>query len=158
VPEDTTSAPPLAPVRLIVLVMIAGQVMFGAVSLILAPIQPDPDGMEQILLIALATLVIAALMASLVLGAVVVAPLRRDTQKSSDPQAVFGAFNTLTLIRAALYEGFGLFGVVVYLLVAGKPALAAPALAVILLVLGMPTQEKFHRFRGSISNTNPYAG
>lgn len=63
------------------------------------------------------------------------------------PQEYF----TLTLIPAALAEGFGLFGAIVYLLSASPLALLAPVIGCMLIVALRPTRWKYDNFVESVS-------
>ena len=64
---------------------------------------------------------------------------------------------TLTLIRSAMAEGLGLFGLVIGLVTDTQAAFAAPVLALIILGAGFPTRDKLTQLTASITGRNPYA-
>jgi hypothetical protein len=56
------------------------------------------------------------------------------------------SYSMLTIIGGALAEGFGLFGTVVFLLTGSWPALAAPAIALVVLAAAFPSRDRLNRF------------
>jgi hypothetical protein len=56
------------------------------------------------------------------------------------------AYFVLTLIPAALAEGFALFGAVIYFVTASPLALLGPLLGVAVLIALLPTRYKFDSF------------
>ncbi|HEX8875960.1 MAG TPA: hypothetical protein VF777_04370 [Phycisphaerales bacterium] len=80
----------------------------------------------------------------------------RRVWQSSDPVEVkerklFNGYSVLSILRAALAEGFGLFGVVTFFLTAQWITLAAPAIAIALIVATMPSQARYERFLASVT-------
>jgi hypothetical protein len=71
---------------------------------------------------------------------------------------VLPAFHTLTLIRSAMAEGFGLFGLVIIMVTGAKLALVAPVLALVVLVLGFPARHRLTALTSILTGRNPYAG
>jgi hypothetical protein len=61
------------------------------------------------------------------------------------------SYSMLTIIGAALAEGFGLFGTVVFLLTGSWPALAAPAIAFVVLAAAFPSRDRLNRFVTAIT-------
>lgn len=156
--DDFGSNVPLAPTRLIVLAMIAGIVIFAGVSLVLAPLIPNPGSMEKMLLVALGAVGLAQISGYFALRTVTLSRVRQQfaDNPSAQPAEAFPAYHTLTLIRSAMSESFGLFGVVIFLLTGNYMSLAAGAVSVILLVAGMPTLDGFHRFHENATGANPF--
>lgn len=64
---------------------------------------------------------------------------------------LFNGYSVLATLRAALAEGFGLFGLVTFFLTAQWPALIAPAAAVAFIVATMPSQSRYERFLESVT-------
>ncbi len=98
--------------------------------------------------------------AYVVVRATTMARLRRLVQESppADDAAAraLPAMATLTLIGAAMAEGFGLFGGTVFLITAAREALLAPAIALVLLVLKIPTQDKLAAFAADAAGQRVY--
>lgn len=143
----------LRALQLIILAMMAGVLAVGVVAVALGSritIQPE---LAPLLLAILALFGAAELPVYFVVRARVLAGLRdsveasRDTDTDTDAASrVFPAMATLTIIGGAMAEGFGLFGGVICLLTGNRAALAAPAIALVLLVLRVPTQDKLSAF------------
>lgn len=82
----------------------------------------------------------------------------RRVWQSPDPvdareRKLFNGYSVLSILRAALAEGFGLFGVVTFFLTAQWIALVAPAVAIGLIVATMPSQERYERFLQSVTGS-----
>lgn len=78
--------------------------------------------------------------------------------QSPDPvdvreRKLFNGYSVLCVLRAAMAEGFGLFGVVTFFLTAQWIALAAPAVALAIIVATMPSQSRYERFLASVTGT-----
>jgi hypothetical protein len=78
--------------------------------------------------------------------------------QSPDPidvreRKLFNGYSVLSTLRAALAEGFGLFGVVTFFLTAQWPALIATAGAVAFIIATMPLQSRYERFLESVTRS-----
>jgi hypothetical protein len=78
--------------------------------------------------------------------------------QSPDPidvreRKLFNGYSVLSTLRAALAEGFGLFGVVTFFLTAQWPALIAAAGAVAFIIATMPSQSRYERFLESVTRS-----
>jgi disulfide bond formation protein DsbB len=147
--------------QIIVGAMMAGLLIFGIIALAVGPLgMPDP-AMTGILLAVLAFLGATELIGYLVLRTVMLGKLRTDAAQGAlgeDPeQSVLPVWSTLTLIRSAMTEGWGLFGSVITLLAAPPLAMGAIVLALALLGLGFPTRDKLTQLTVNITGQNPYA-
>jgi hypothetical protein len=58
---------------------------------------------------------------------------------------------SLRIIAAAMAEGFGLFGIVIFLVTGTAIALAAPVLALVILTRLVPTRDRISRFLAELS-------
>lgn len=160
-PEDTDLGPKLTPLRIIVIAMVTGMLLFGAVALGLGPLIPQDAALAKILLLALGGVGAAELIGFLALRAVVTGAIRRKIATANRTPAdseLFPGYATLTLVRSAMCEGFGLFAITVLLLTGNKAALLAAGLPLVLLVIGMPSLDAFRQFRDRVTNANPYSG
>ncbi|TWT41890.1 hypothetical protein RAS1_30140 [Phycisphaerae bacterium RAS1] len=70
---------------------------------------------------------------------------------ATSPVNLESEYFSLTLVAAALGEGFALFGAVLYLLTASPLALAAPAAGAAVILLMLPTRDKFERFADNVT-------
>jgi len=114
--------------------------------------QPQP-GLESLLLVLAILWPVTAGASLLIKGAMVKQARTRWEAEggSGDDNALFPHFMSMTIVRAALLEGPGLFGAVTYLMT-GKPlALIAPALSIAALGLMFPTEEKFRELVRSVT-------
>ena len=159
---DTETDAVLRVLRIIIAAMMMGIIAFGVVVAILvgADIVEEDAQLAKILLIALAAVGAAELPAYFGVRAAMLGNLRRagGEGKPEDASSVSlaGGFNTLTLIGAALAEGFSLFGLVVVLVSGQWLALAAPLVGLILLARQFPTRDKFNQFVASVTRQLPY--
>jgi hypothetical protein len=64
---------------------------------------------------------------------------------------LFNGYSVLATLRAALAEGFGLFGLVTFFLTAQWVALIAAAGAVAFIVATMPSQSRYENFLESVT-------
>lgn len=150
---------PMLPMQIVTVAMMVGIALFTGVGFFMAPVMEEGTPLEDLLLPALGGLALLMIAPYAVLRAVLLARARRLAESGESGEAdasLFPVYNTLTLLGSALVEGFGLFGAVIFLLTRRHEALAAPALAIVLLVLRMPSREGYRRFRDAVLNTNPY--
>jgi hypothetical protein len=159
---DTETDAVLRVLRIIIAAMMMGIIAFGVVvaALLGAGIVEGDAQLGKILLIALAAVGAAELPAYFAVRMAILGNLRRAGREGKPEDASSGrpagGFNTLTLIGAALAEGFSLFGLVVVLVSGQWLALAAPLVGLILLARQFPTRDKFDRFVASVTGQLPY--
>ncbi len=67
------------------------------------------------------------------------------------PERLAGPWMTYVIISAAMAESVGLFGAVVYMITGRAEALAAPAAAVVAMLLAFPTEGRFLSFVRSVT-------
>ncbi len=148
--------------QIVVAAMMMGIVSFGVVVLVVGPsLQPNP-ALAKVLLSVLGLVGLAEILVDSVLRMIVLGKLRsRLEQTKSIEEAereALPAWQTLTLIRCAMAESFGLFGLVVALVTGAKLASIAPVIALVLLALGFPARWRLTALASSLTGHNPYAG
>jgi len=140
-------AQPLRSAAIVHLALIVGLLTFGAVAVgLVAAGEPLGDpALADTLLPVLALLAVAEAPAWLVVRKTFDARLaeradaaREELARGELPPELF----QVALIGSALAEGVGLFGVVIHLLTGAVAALAAPAVAVVLIAVLVPTRAK----------------
>lgn len=156
------NVPTTVPRMLFTLRVIVAALVFGVVaSLALAVVvmRPTPDpGTATLLLTVLALFAVGEVVAYAVLRRIWNAQLRRrvsgETAEESEPALVNGFF-TQTLIGAALTEGASLFAAIIYLVTASRPALLAAGLGILLLLVQLPTADRYRTFVERLSGRRP---
>lgn len=146
--------------RLIIGAMAAGLIVFGTVTLAIGERMSDP-GLAKLLLPVLAVLGTSEFIAYGVLRMATLNALRKDILSLAPAEVeirALGTFCTLTLIRSAMAESFGLFGIVIVMVTGIKLVFAAPLLSLILLALGFPSRQKISDFIDTLTGRNPFAG
>lgn len=146
----TPAAPPLRTTRIIVLALALGVLTFtGVVVALRLTSSPDMDPeTAQLLLVVLGGLAVSEGGLYVVLrrnfvGRAVAA--REESLAFLRQGLTPPALHTLAIVGGALAEGVGLLGTIAVLLGASWYALAAPILAVALILLQVPTQERLAR-------------
>lgn len=153
------------PLQIIVSAMMAGLAVFGIIVLIVGSAMEPDARMSGILLAVLGAMGAMEVIGYLVLRTLLVGKLRRDSDRQPIGQAgqpdaeqyALAAWSTLTLIRSAMAEGWGLFGGVIALATGSAMGLAAMVIALVLLAAGFPTQDRLTQFTSDITGRNPYA-
>jgi len=143
-------APSLRVAGVILLALVLGIATFASVVVFLrlsSEREFDPS-VGQLLLMTLGVLAVAELPVYFLLRRQFLARARamRDEalellRQGLTPQPLF----SLTIVGAAMVEGLGLLGVLAVLLGAPLYALAAPALAVLLILAQFPTRERLEQ-------------
>jgi len=141
---------PFRNARVIVLALALGIVLFTGVVVCLRLSGEPATNPEigQLLLLVIGALAVANTSVYFVLRKSFVARAQAAKGEALEllkHDAVPPQLLTLTILGAALAEGVGLLGVVALLLGAPWFALAAPALAVVLIVAQLPSRERFER-------------
>jgi len=154
---------PMTPAEMRTLGIVVGALIFGLASFLIVAILVDPtsgtreagtaDPLATRLLLALVAVGVAEIPLYLVLRGQILAQIRRQlgadgvaalapAEASASGPSVPRALSGLVILGAALAEGFGLFGTVVYFVTRAGPALAAPVIAIPLLVFLYPTEAR----------------
>jgi hypothetical protein len=140
--------------KIIVAAMAAGVAVLSLVALgVVRADSVSPDrGLAPVFLLMLA---LGELPAYFVIRQVLIARLqgeKRDQAPDERHTAQFlPPFTTLTIIAAAMAEGFGLFGAVIYMVTRHPLALAAPAIAVLLPAAVSPTEQTFRSIVATVT-------
>jgi hypothetical protein len=164
-------APTLGVIRVLVVSLLTGMLMFVAVSLFLksnqsampggaavpAPTAPGGIGVPvgsspvDLMMMALAGMGVFATAGFLFAPALTIKPIaakwRAAPDEASREFALMSGLMTMTILRAAVVEGFGLFGAVIFFLHQEYTALIAPALAACALVTLVPTRTTRENFQ-----------
>jgi hypothetical protein len=163
-PGDDRMSPPMLPqLAIIVGAMVLAVVSFGVVSLVVGPVILEEKAQARLLLVLLGVVGVLEIVGFMIARAILTGRLRRTCEEdagsppagAADP---FPVFFSLTLIRSALCEGFAMFGLAIVLLHGEKIALGAAAIALLVLIAGMPTESRYRRFVEDVPGGNPYAG
>jgi hypothetical protein len=141
--------------RIIVAAMMMGVLALGVVAIFIGQ-QAKPDAkLANILLVLLAVMAVWELIAYAVVRVSMLNRVRRrfaENPPGADPTPeLIGTFQSLTTIGSALAEGLGLFGAVIMLITGAWAALAAPAVALIVLALQLPSRDKLARFVSGVT-------
>lgn len=147
--------------RLILGAMIMGIGVFTIVSLAIGPVDEGSE-IANILGLVLLVLGFSETMAFTIFRTFTLGKLRRDLENDppdEDPVSrVLLTANRVTLIGAAMAEGWGLFGTVILLLSGNTLFLLAPLLAITLILLLFPSRHKLEALAARLTGRNPYAG
>jgi len=139
----------------------AGVVLFAIVALFVpmfAELKELEGPMTEVaLFIALAGLgVMSALMWPFIRSAqskTARAAIARAADASALRRAIGEGLRIRVMVGAALVEGFGLFGTVVYLLTRQPLALVAPALSAVFLLATFPSRERLERIARELTSS-----
>jgi hypothetical protein len=143
-------APPLRSTQIILVALALGVVTFtGVVVALRLTSNPDMDPERaKLLLVVLGGLAVSEAVVYVLLRRSFVARAK-DSRETSLTLVRHGRIplplHTLAIIGGALAEGAGLLGSIAVLLGAPWYALAAPALAVVLILIQLPSQERLSR-------------
>lgn len=154
---DDKLHPELQSMRVVVSAMAVGVIMFAAIVVFLIAsgrMTGDPT-LQNPLLLALLAVAVMEIVAYVVVRKLITDKLRRrwlsqETEElpADDPAK---SYQAITLIGAAMAEGWSLFGLVVLLITGNWLAIAAPAIGVVLIALHFPTRDKCNRFAGNVT-------
>ena len=144
--------------RVIIAAMGVGLLTFTGIALYLGAAgepQEDLAGLYALVLVALA---VGESVAFIVVRANAVAQARKRIVSGSsddDPASVcMGSYVTLTLIGGAMAEGIGLFGAVTLLITGNWLIVAAPVLALLVLVLLFPTEASVNAYTEKVTGVS----
>jgi hypothetical protein len=143
------------PLQVILAAMILGMVAFAVIALAIGPIGPVEPGLTQALLVGLVCLVVTEAIMWSILRRRLVRRAREMTAGASDDgrrTILRGYVMIAGLVPAAMAEGLGLFGAVIYLLTGAGWGLATTAAATVLLIVLFPTSGRVLRI---LSNLKP---
>ncbi len=151
----------LGGMQIIVVAMAGGILAFGVVVLVLGSRMGPHADIAKTLVPVLALVAAGEAGAYLVLRTVFDKQARQQLEAAADQQAAqaraLPIFQTLVLIRSAMAESMGLFGLVIVMVSGVKLVFLAPGLAIALLLLGFPTQDKLDAFVAKATGRNPYS-
>lgn len=145
----------LRPVRIIILAMMAGILGFATIAVAVSRRFDHQDDLAQLLLLVLAAVGLGELFAYGALRRATSNRLRKRVQ--ADPGGQFQPTTLapdlvrLQIIAAAMAEGFGLLGIVVFLVTGTAIALAGPVVALVILTRLVPTRDRVSRFLAELS-------
>ncbi|UCG15081.1 MAG: hypothetical protein JSV19_07260 [Phycisphaerales bacterium] len=150
--EDIERA--LTTLRVIIGAMLAGMIAFGAVAVVLGR-QADDTTLATPLLVVLIVLSLGAVPTFVITRAVLRNRVRHSYELRPPTEDQTGKLvpilMTLTIIGAAMAEGVGLFGLVIYVITGTVWALIAPVVAILALVLQLPSRDKLNRFVADVT-------
>lgn len=150
----------LRPARIIVAAMTAGMMAFGVLAVLFARPVALAASARTVLIAVLFVLPISGYVTHALIHRNIIGRLReRYAQEppSAELAARFARDTTpVTIIGAALAEAFGLFGLVVVMITGLYPVLLAPALAVLALLLQIPTRAKLAKLVSAVTGQTWY--
>jgi len=153
---DASSLAPIRYGRIILGVLALGLTVLAVVAGALGPVSEMHDAqMDGMLLLVLGLLALGEIPAYAIVRASMRARLQSEhegqTPTEERVRSLAQAFLVTTLIPAAMLEGWGLFGGIIYLITGQWTALLAPIIAIIGIVLLLPSHDKFNRFVSDIT-------
>lgn len=143
--RPTPVAPPLRTTQVMVVCLAGGVALLTAVALALAPLSETGVMASGVLLPILGVLAVGEIPVYQVLRRRALRRLadrREGALMEARTERVPHELFTLILVGAALAEGVGLFGAVVYLLTANALAIAGPFVALVVLGYQVPTRDR----------------
>ena len=158
--RQKTSLPQL---RVVFIAMIFGEISFAVVVLFVGGmVEMSDDRLLRWLLPAvLGFLAVGMIGAYPLVRALLVKSAKARYEQAGDSEAAMGSvlqsFATATLIRSAMAESLGLAGLVFLLVTGMKVFWFAPAVSLVLLAAGMPSQGKSDDFVQEVTGSNPYS-
>jgi len=159
--QDTVKAAILSG-RVITGAMIMGMATFGVVVLVLGDQMVSQPSLGWILVGVVALLAFADSVFYLLFRAMVVRGAKANRDQGGDTAAATEAlarrYSTLVILRAGMVEMAGLAGLAFLLITGQKLLWAAPAIAIVLLVAGLPSRTRFDAFVQEVTGSNPYSG
>jgi len=155
---DESVVKQLLALKIIVGTLTLGQVVFGAVAIAIVSSQaPAVDsGLFAILMGVLVAIAVLELPGYWVIRRVELDRLRRSAEQDADGLLVrlLASYSKLTIIAAAMVEGLGLFGTVIYLVTANAIGLVGPVLACLALCGMFPTRDKLRNVAIAVFGLN----
>lgn len=149
----------LQPVKIVLLAMIVGLIGFAVVSYVLRKDGSFEAGEKAgpVLLGILGLMAIGELPAYLIIRQTIAGKTRRrwrEEQPVNDPVSFFGQpIATVAILGAAMAEGLGLFGILIYLMAGNVWGLAVGGVAMILVLAQIPTRQSVDRFISAMTAT-----
>ena len=146
--------------RIVILAMVVGMLALSVVALVVqSRIHVGDAQLTNVMLIVLGALIVLELPVYAIVRATKLGQLRaalQDRTLSDDIRAQLGVvYAGLTLVFAALFEGWGLLGAVSYLITGAWPALVAPAVAIIVLLFLLPSEDRCAQFVAGLTGEHP---
>ena len=150
--EDIDKA--LTTLRIILGAILAGMLAFGVVAVVIGR-QADDTTLATPLLVVLVVLSLGAVPTFVIARAVLRNRVRHSYEQRPPTEDQIGKLvpilMTLTIIGAAMAEGIGLFGLVIYLITGTAWALVAPVVAALAILLQFPSRDKLNRFVADVT-------
>lgn len=156
---NTTTSNRMRVLQVIVLALFSSITAFTVIATVIGPqvrtptvnASAAPASSEHILMMALGAF---GFIGFVVLGVFIRPALARKARSAwvdrpSDEvggESVWNMFAVRTIVTAAFVEGVGLFGSIIHMLTGALPPLAAPVLAVLLLIAVFPTRVRLEQF------------
>ncbi|UCE59227.1 MAG: hypothetical protein JSU63_17505 [Phycisphaerales bacterium] len=126
-----------------------------SVALVESGFHTTDDKSGSIMLVLLGVLVVLETLAYFLIRRSMIGELRQtlqeDTGEMDRTAKLAGGFNSLTLLGAPMPEGVGLYSVLVYLMSGSVVGLAAAGVALLLVLMHWPTENKARSFVESVT-------
>ncbi|UCD28510.1 MAG: hypothetical protein JSV03_15750 [Planctomycetota bacterium] len=146
----------LAALRLIVLGMIGGVVIFVVIVLAVGNRFEGQPELSSIMLPILVLAAAVAIFVPIVIRRNLIGQARRViddvSEDENSTERIIGFVNAYIIISAAVAEGYGLFATVVYLLTKSVPALLMAVIALALLMKRFPNRSLVDKFVAEVSS------
>jgi hypothetical protein len=138
-----------ARLRIIVLAMLGGVVVLTVIAYLLGGTGEHDAGFVQMMSLVLGMLGVGQVIGYLVVRNSMLRRIRSAVGSDAEPpwsaDRVLPMLITVTIIGAAMAEGFGLFGAVLLLITGAYYFLAAPAIAILILLAHVPSRDRLER-------------
>ncbi|MFN9132422.1 MAG: hypothetical protein ACK5XO_07015 [Phycisphaerales bacterium] len=127
----------------------------------------SPGGVDQVLLLVLAGMSVVLVAMFLALGPILTSAARRRWRSSTGPAprdapgvraALIGDFGAMSITRAAVGEGLGVFACVVAALTGNMLALIGVGFALIMIIVVLPGVDRFDAFVRDVTREEPFGG
>lgn len=124
-------------------------------------------GVDQVLLLVLAVMSVVLVAMFLALGPILTSAARRRWRSSTGPAprdapgvraALIGDFGAMSITRAAVGEGLGVFACVVAALTGNMLALIGVGFALVMIVVVLPGVDRFDAFVRDVTREEPFGG
>jgi len=144
---ENQPTPSLLPVKIVVGALMMGMVTMTVVIVALVEMGMFKPQRNDVLLMAVAAMWPVLTVTAFAMGLLVKRQAREQWKGSGgDQEALLQPYATGVILQAALMEGGGLFGAIVFFLTGEQLALLAPGLSVAMLGLVFPTEGRFQGF------------
>lgn len=140
----------------------AGQAASGA-----GQAASSSGGVDQVLVLVLAVMSVVLVAMFLALGPILTSAARRRWRSSTGPAprdasgvraALIGDFGAMSITRAAVGEGLGVFACVVAALTGNALALIGVGFALVMIIVVLPGVDRFDAFVRDVTREEPFGG